>query len=45
MEYTYTDSIDFSAVFSDVEKDEDAFKTLTVFKPIPNERNYFVIIF
>lgn len=31
MEYAYGDTVNFSAVFSDVEKDEDAFKNLRVF--------------
>lgn len=31
MEYAYNDSVDFSAVFSDVEKDDDAFKNLRIF--------------
>ena len=31
MEYAYNDSVNFSAVFSDVEKDDDAFKNLRIF--------------
>jgi hypothetical protein len=31
MEYTYSDTVNFSAVFSDVEKNEDAFKNLRIF--------------
>jgi imipenem/basic amino acid-specific outer membrane pore len=31
MEYAYSDTVNFSAVFSDVEKDEDAFQNLRIF--------------
>jgi len=31
MEYAYSDTVNFSAVFSDVKKDEDAFKNLRIF--------------
>ena len=31
MEYAYSDRVNFSAIFSDVEKDEDAFQNLRIF--------------